>query len=54
MSVFRIIALRVFDGCPEYLYKALETNHTYFFFDGYEYVEREDYIGIAERRSFKE
>ena len=44
MSTFRIIALRVLEGCPKHLCKALEPNTTYFLYEGYKYVERTGFV----------
>lgn len=36
MAIFKIIALRVLDGCPSHFKKCLDDNKTYFFDNGYE------------------
>ena len=44
MSDFKIIALRVLEGCPKHLCKALDPNKTYFFFEGYTNTREGEFI----------
>lgn len=42
--MFKIIALRVLDGCPKNFRKCLDNKKTYFFDNSYEDVEDTDFV----------
>lgn len=44
MATFRIIALRILEGCPEHFRRVLDEKKTYFFDERYEDVEETDFI----------